>query len=76
MTKAFLKPRIKVGRDFVTKSQTKEQVEFAVEAISKACYERMFRWLVNRINRSLDRTKRQVTYKPLLSFFIIAKVTY
>uniref|UniRef100_A0A8D8UZK6 Myosin heavy chain, non-muscle n=1 Tax=Cacopsylla melanoneura TaxID=428564 RepID=A0A8D8UZK6_9HEMI len=59
MTKAFLKPRIKVGRDFVTKSQTKEQVEFAVEAISKACYERMFRWLVNRINRSLDRTKRQ-----------------
>ena len=26
MTKAFLKPRIKVGRDFVTKSQTKEQV--------------------------------------------------
>ncbi|XP_022242820.1 myosin heavy chain, non-muscle-like [Limulus polyphemus] len=59
MTKAFLKPRLKVGRDYVTKAQTKEQVEFAVEAIAKACYERMFRWLVNRINRSLDRTKRQ-----------------
>ena len=26
MTKAFLKPRIKVGRDYVTKAQTKEQV--------------------------------------------------
>lgn len=59
MTKAFLTPRIKVGRDFVTKAQTKEQVEFAVEAIAKACYERMFKWLVNRINKSLDRTKRQ-----------------
>lgn len=59
MTKAFLTPRIKVGRDFVTKAQTKEQVEFAVEAIAKACYERMFKWLVARINRSLDRTKRQ-----------------
>lgn len=59
MTKAFLTPRIKVGRDYVTKAQTKEQVEFAVEAIAKACYERMFKWLVNRINRSLDRTKRQ-----------------
>jgi myosin protein heavy chain len=59
MTKAFLKPRIKVGRDHVTKAQTKEQVEFAVEAIGKATYERLFRWLVNRINRSLDRTKRQ-----------------
>merc|ERR1719499_2102465 len=29
LTKAFLKPRIKVGRDYVTKAQTKEQVEFA-----------------------------------------------
>ncbi|KAJ8970545.1 hypothetical protein NQ317_005815 [Molorchus minor] len=43
MTRAFLKPRIKVGRDFVTKT----------------CYERMFKWLVTRINRSLGRTKRQ-----------------
>merc|ERR1719422_601257 len=59
LTKAFLKPRIKVGRDFVTKAQTKEQVEFAVEALSKATFERLFKWIVARINRSLDRTKRQ-----------------
>merc|ERR1719225_844945 len=59
MTKGFLKPRIKVGRDFVVKAQTKEQVEFAVEALSKATYERLFKWIVTRINRSLDRTKRQ-----------------
>lgn len=58
MTKAFLRPRLKVGRDYVTKAQTKEQVESAVEAIAKACYERMFKWLVQRINKSLDRTKR------------------
>jgi myosin heavy subunit len=30
-----------------------------VEAISKTIYERMFKWIVQRINRSLDRTKRQ-----------------
>ncbi len=30
-----------------------------MEAISKAIYERLFKWLVARINRSLDRTKRQ-----------------
>merc|ERR1719410_898960 len=59
MTKGFLRPRIKVGRDFVTKAQTKEQVEFAIEAIAKATYERLFKWIVTRINRSLDRTKRQ-----------------
>ena len=34
-------------------------MEYAVEAISKAVYERMFKWLVARINKSLDRTKRQ-----------------
>lgn len=57
--KAFLSPKIKVGREHVQKAQNKEQVEFAVEAISKACYERMFKWLVNRLNKSLDRTRRQ-----------------
>ncbi|VDM60142.1 unnamed protein product [Angiostrongylus costaricensis] len=59
LTKAFLRPRIKVGREFVNKAQNKKQAEFAVEAIAKASYERMFKWLVNRINKSLDRTRRQ-----------------
>jgi myosin heavy chain 9/10/11/14 len=60
-TKAFLRPRIKVGREHVQKSQSKEQAEFGVEAIGKACYERLFKWLVSRINRSLDRTRRTGT---------------
>ena len=51
--------RSPVGRDYVTKAQSKEQVEFAVEAISKATYERLFKWICTRINKSLDRTKRQ-----------------
>jgi myosin protein heavy chain len=58
-TRSLLKPKLKVGRDFVTKAQNKEQVEFAVEAISKAIYERLFKWIVQRINKSLDRSKRQ-----------------
>lgn len=58
-TRSLLRPKLKVGRDFVTKAQNREQVEFAVEAITKAIYERMFKWIVQRINKSLDRSKRQ-----------------
>ena len=60
--RSFLKPKLKVGRDFVTKAQTQAQVDFAVEAISKAVYERMFKWIVTCVLiNHLDRSKRQGT---------------
>ena len=31
------------------------KVEYAVEAVSKSMYERLFKWLVMRINRILNR---------------------
>lgn len=58
-TRSLLKPKLKVGRDYVTKAQNMDQVVFAVQAISKAIYERMFKWIVHRINKSLDKSKRQ-----------------
>jgi len=60
MLKCLLTPRVKVGTEFVTKGQSKDQVVYAVAALSKAIYDRMFKWLVARVNKTLDtKNKRQ-----------------
>ena len=60
LLKAFLMPKVKVGSEWVTKGQTMAQVEFAVSALAKALYARMFQWLVAKVNQTLDtKNKRQ-----------------
>uniref|UniRef100_A0A4W6DCJ4 Myosin, heavy chain b n=1 Tax=Lates calcarifer TaxID=8187 RepID=A0A4W6DCJ4_LATCA len=54
LLKALCYPRVKVGNEFVTKGQTVPQVNNAVMALSKSVYEKMFLWMVVRINEMLD----------------------
>ncbi|KAB5536761.1 hypothetical protein PHYPO_G00111090 [Pangasianodon hypophthalmus] len=58
MLKALCYPRVKVGNEFVTKGQTVPQVNNSVMALCKSIYEKMFLWMVIRINEMLD-TKQQ-----------------
>uniref|UniRef100_A0A3P8X0B4 Myosin heavy chain, fast skeletal muscle-like n=1 Tax=Cynoglossus semilaevis TaxID=244447 RepID=A0A3P8X0B4_CYNSE len=54
MLKALCYPRVKVGNEYVTKGQTVPQVSNAVTALAKSIYEKMFLWMVIRINQMLD----------------------
>jgi len=50
----FMKPKLKVGKDYVKKGQNKDQVAFAISATSKSLYSRLFDWVVGLVNDSLD----------------------
>ncbi|KAL7989390.1 hypothetical protein Chor_012056 [Crotalus horridus] len=61
LLKALCYPRVKVGNEYVTKGQTVQQVYNNVGALGKAVYEKMFLWMVIRINQQLD-TKQARQY--------------
>ncbi|XP_068511337.1 myosin-1B-like [Anas acuta] len=61
LLKALCYPRVKVGNEYVTKGQTVQQVYNSVGALAKAVFEKMFLWMVVRINQQLD-TKQPRQY--------------
>uniref|UniRef100_A0A8C6Y7E2 Myosin heavy chain 16 n=1 Tax=Naja naja TaxID=35670 RepID=A0A8C6Y7E2_NAJNA len=58
LQKGITRPRVKVGNEFVQKGQNMDQCHNSVGALGKAVYDKMFKWLVVRINKTLD-TKMQ-----------------
>ncbi|MEQ2262800.1 Myosin-7, partial [Xenotaenia resolanae] len=61
LIKGLCHPRVKVGNEWVTKGQNVAQVYYSVGALAKSVYEKMFLWMVMRINQSLD-TKQPRQY--------------
>lgn len=58
--KNLLKPRIKVGNEFVTQGRNKDQVSNSIGALCKGVFDRLFKWLVVKCNETLDtKQKRQ-----------------
>uniref|UniRef100_UPI0035901084 myosin-16-like n=1 Tax=Myxine glutinosa TaxID=7769 RepID=UPI0035901084 len=54
LQKGITRPRVKVGNEYVQKGQNLDQCNSSIGALAKAIYDRMFKWLVARVNKTLD----------------------
>jgi myosin heavy chain 6/7 len=67
MVKAFCKPRIKVGTEWVTKGQNIEQATNATGGIARGIFDRVFKWLIEKCNDTLiDPTLKKVNFCAVL----------
>merc|ERR1719445_35184 len=65
--KAFCKPKIKVGAEWVTKGQTCAQATNGVGGIARACFDRLFKWLIIKCNETLiDATMKKANFTAVL----------
>merc|ERR1719367_2251825 len=65
--KSFCKPKIKVGTEWVTKGQTCEQAGNGIGGIARACFDRIFKWLIIKCNDTLiDKTTKKSNFCAVL----------
>lgn len=58
LSKNLLKPRVKAGREYVERLQNAREVKSTIDAISKYLYEKLFQFIIKRINQSLVGSSR------------------
>merc|ERR1711899_289048 len=67
MLKAFCKPKIKVGTEWVTKGQTVENATNAIGGIARAVFDRLFKWLIIKCNDTLiDKSMKKANFSAVL----------
>merc|ERR1719443_2442796 len=65
--KAFCKPKVKVGTEWVTKGQTCDQATNGVGGIARACFDRLFKWLIIKCNDTLiDKSMKKANFTAVL----------
>merc|ERR1711971_424098 len=65
--KAFCKPKIKVGAEWVTKGQTCDQATSGIGGIARASFDRLFKWLIIKCNETLiDPTMKKANFCAVL----------
>jgi len=62
----MVKPKIKVGNEFVTQGRNVAQVLYSVGAMAKAIFDRLFKWLVRRVNVTLETGQKRPQFIGVL----------
>merc|ERR1719297_758434 len=67
LLKAFCKPKIKVGAEWVTKQTSVEAAQNGVGGIARAIFDRLFKWLIEKCNETLiDSTLKKANFCAVL----------
>ncbi|KAK8736475.1 hypothetical protein OTU49_005023 [Cherax quadricarinatus] len=64
--KNITKPKIKVGAEFVAKGMNVDQCYYSVGALAKAMFDRVFKYLVNKCNITLETGKKRASFIGVL----------
>merc|ERR1712142_111195 len=56
---SLVKPKVKVGTEYVNKGQSVVQVNYAITALCKAIFERLFFWIIERVNKAFETKNRR-----------------
>ncbi|KAI5964177.1 uncharacterized protein KGF55_002119 [Candida pseudojiufengensis] len=54
LSENLLKPKVKAGKEFITKSKKSNEVKFSIDAFAKYLYEKLFQFIINKINKNLN----------------------
>merc|ERR1712156_1298844 len=67
LLKAFCKPKIKAGTEWVTKQTSCESAQNGVGGIARASFDRLFKWLIIKCNDTLiDATMKKANFCAVL----------
>merc|ERR1712020_203881 len=67
LLKAFCKPKIKVGTEWVTKQTSCEAAQNGVGGIARASFDRLFKWLIIKCNDTLiDKSMKKANFCAVL----------
>lgn len=64
--RGLLRPKVKAGREWVHQSRNAEQVKNTLDALAKSLYERTFGAIVDKINRTLERSNDNSSFIGVL----------